>query len=92
MSTVRNLAPGDVVDGPGGAFSATFIAATEHPLYGGLRLVTWVMPDGSVSLDALSPFQHVGDARRTDASQREAALRRALTPGVVGQEGESRGT
>ena len=81
MSTVRDLKPGDVVDGPGGLFTATFIAATEHPIYAGMRLVTWRMPDGSVSLDALSPFQHVGDAREVDASTREAALRRALIPG-----------
>jgi len=90
MSAVRDLAPGDVVDGPGGLFSATFIAATAHPLFGGLKLVVWQMSDGTVSLDALSPFQHVGDVRRSDAGLREAALRRALTPGVAGQEGEKR--
>ena len=80
MTTVRERAPGDVVDGPG-EMSATFIAATEHPIYGGLKLVTWRMSDGSVSLDALSPFQYVGDARRTDTIRREAALREALLPG-----------
>lgn len=79
MSTVRDLAPGDIVEIPGLA-SATFICATAHPLYPALRLVTWRMQDGSISLDALSPFQYVGEARRTDARLREEALRRALMP------------
>jgi hypothetical protein len=79
MSTVRELAPGDVVDQAG--MIATFISSTAHPLYPGLRIVTWRMQDGSLSLDALSPFQYVGEARRTNEQLRQDALRRALQPG-----------
>lgn len=87
MSTVRELAPGGVIDVPGMS-SATFISSIDHPIYRGMRLVTWRMADGSLSLDALSPFQYVGEARRTNEGLREQALRRALVPdtGSTGEE------
>lgn len=76
MTTVNHLFPGDVVRTPVG--SATFIAATDHPLFTGLQLVTWRMADGTWSLDALSGEQEVGQAEATDAAARREALRAAL--------------
>lgn len=78
MSIVKDLIPGDVVFGPLGVVSATFVSATEHPIYGGMQLVTWRMSDGEWSHDALRPDQYVGEAEPADAEAREAALRRAL--------------
>ena len=78
MTTVRELVPGDVVNGPLGIISATFVASTDHPLYEGLQLVIWRMSDGSWSHDALRGDQEVGEPVSTDPDTRTAALRRAL--------------
>tara|TARA_R100000365_G_C2730572_1_gene60906 strand:+ start:581 stop:841 length:261 start_codon:yes stop_codon:yes gene_type:complete len=78
MTTVAELIPGDVIDGPLGILSATFVSAAPHPIYEGLQLVTWRMSDGEWSHDALRPEQYVGEARPSDAETRESALRRAL--------------
>lgn len=80
MTAVQDLEPGDVVDGPAGMGSATFIAACPHPFYPGLMLVIWRMDDGSISLDALRESQDVGQARLTTITQRWDALRDALHP------------
>lgn len=77
MGTVADLIPGDVVRGIGG-ISATFIAATDHPIYAGLKLVLWRMSDGDGSHDALRPDQYVGEVEPADANGRVQALRTAL--------------
>jgi hypothetical protein len=57
--TVKNLICGDVVEQAG--YQATFIGQSPHPRYPDLALVVWRMSDGSVSLDALSYDQEVGE-------------------------------
>lgn len=78
MSTVAELIPGDVIDGPLGILSATFVSAAPHPLYASLQLVTWRMSDGEWMHDALHADQHVGEARAATPADREEALRQAL--------------
>lgn len=83
MSTVAELIPGDVIDGPLGLLSATFVSATPHPIYASLQLVTWRISDGEWMHNALRSDQHVGEARPATPADREEALRRAL----LGSEG-----
>lgn len=62
----------------------TFIARCNHPYYEGLQLVIWRVPanesdtDGSLSLDALSPMQDVGEPMESTPSERRENLHRAL--------------
>lgn len=77
MTTVAELLPGQIVDGPDGAFWATFVAQTEHPLWPHLRLVVWRVAD-SWSHDALDARQYVGTARASTEDERRTNLRRAL--------------
>lgn len=44
---VAELEPGDMIHGN------TLIARATHPFYRGLKLVIWVLKDGSLSLDAV---------------------------------------
>lgn len=75
---VMDLIPGDRVTGL--QFDACFIAATQHPLWPHLRLVTWRLADGSFSLDALNNAQVIGPlSSPTDPAIRRARLRAALT-------------
>ena len=81
MTTVVELLPGQIVDGPAGnpVESATFVAQTEHPIWPHLRLVVWKLHrNDSWSHDALDPRQDVGTARPSTEAERHAALRRAL--------------
>lgn len=73
---VRDLHPGDIVTS--GGSTATYVHQTDHPYWPLLRLVIWRMPDGSVSLDALSSEQEVGDVAPQTRSKRAASLRAAL--------------
>lgn len=79
MTTVRELVPGFVVvlDDR----SATYITQTQHPIWPQLQLVIWRLANGSFSLDALSPHQHVGDVVPSTREQREQQLRGALLAG-----------
>lgn len=81
MTTVAELLPGQIVDGPAGnpVEAATFVAQTEHPIWPQLRLVVWKLHrDDSWSHDALDPQQDVGQARPSTAIGRLYNLRRAL--------------
>jgi hypothetical protein len=78
MTVVQELRPGDVVEGPLGMGLATFIGAMPHPLYGGLQLVIWRMANGSVSFDALSPYQYVGNVPRMTPEYRKRTIEQAL--------------
>lgn len=89
MTTVMSLIPGmqfDVPTLPGtpGGLS-TYVAQTQHPIYTGLRLVIWRMPEGHMvgdwSHDALDPRQDVGEPIPSDAATREQVLRDALIGG-----------
>lgn len=91
MTTVRELVPGDLVILPAASPAlpdrAVYIAQTAHPLYRGLQLVIWRMPDGGLSLDALSPAQYVGEAQTGPLGvpgdgEREQRLRQALHGGA----------
>lgn len=78
MTAVIDLLPGNVVDHFGR--SATFITQCPHPKYDGFALVVWRLDDGTTSLDALSPLQHIGVARPQTGEERIEALERALNP------------
>lgn len=58
---VRDLVGGDVITMPGATMHATFIGRSDHPKYAGLALVVWVLSNGTVSPDALSYDQEVGE-------------------------------
>lgn len=79
---VIDLIPGTVMEDPRDpAVTVTYIAQTVHPLYRGLQLVIWRMPDGSISLDALNPAQVlVGRVRAQTAADITASLRKAIHP------------
>jgi hypothetical protein len=78
--TLAQLLPGDLVRN--GPMEAVFVGALhEHPLYPGLWLAIWRMPDDSVSLDALDPNQHVGLRPLDTHRQRHNRLRQALLGG-----------
>lgn len=79
---VADLTPGDVVALPILGQPTTFVGSlTPHPLYPGLTLVVWRLPDGHPagqwSHDALDPQQYVGEVVSTPAERRQN-LRRAL--------------
>lgn len=76
MSTVADLTPGDIVDNFG--THATFVAATQHPIWPHLQLVIWHLADGTWSHDALNLHQDVGQVRPADLFARRAQLERAL--------------
>ena len=75
--TVNDLLPGAVI--VNGDRSATFIARCWHPLYMGFMLVIWRLDDGTVSLDALTPEQEVGQQVAASEDERVEALRAALS-------------
>lgn len=77
---VTQLQPGDLVRS--GPDSAVYIEQAPHPLYRGLRLVIWKMPDGTWSHDALKPGQDVGEAVPSTPAQRRVRLAYALLPVV----------
>jgi hypothetical protein len=70
---VDELYPGDVIQVPHGR-KATFIVATQHPVWAHLRLVIWRMDDGEVMFDALHNAQDVGE--RVDGGVEQ--LRKAI--------------
>lgn len=77
---VYELKPGDRVQMAGD--EATYVGKIEsHPLFRGVALVIWRMPEGHPvgewSHDALSVTQDVGEVVSTP-DQREQNLRRAL--------------
>lgn len=74
LRIVAELQPGMVIAHTGR--TATVITTCPHPLYQGFTLVVWRLSDGTVSFDALSPRQEVGDEVLGD---RKAALGAALT-------------
>ena len=76
MIRVMNLYPGDLVTS-GGA-SAVCIARTRHPLYPEFALVIWRLEDGTISLDALAPWQEVGELAPASAAERLERLERAI--------------
>lgn len=79
MSTVkvRDLVPGDRVTLAGE--SAVFITQAVHPVWPVLHLVIWRLGDGTVSLDALSVDQEVGELDRlADLGERQDRLIDAL--------------
>lgn len=61
MSAARviDLQPGDLVTN--GDMTAVFIARAKHPVWPVLTLVVWRLQDGTISLDALSAIQEVGE-------------------------------
>jgi hypothetical protein len=77
---VSELTPGDLIcPEVGGSPSwAVFITSCHHPLWPGLRLVIWRMPDGSYSFDALMPGQEVGVLQAQGKEQKERSVRWAL--------------
>lgn len=81
---IRDLRPGDRLDGSPTGESATLISwSVPHPVYPGLALVVWRMGDGRLSLDALDPEQHDVTGSRVVAQsedERLESLRRALDP------------
>jgi hypothetical protein len=76
VTFVAELIPGDLVEGLTGA--ATFVGQLPHPLYPGLQMVIWRMPDRSWSHDALSPAQFVGEALPANYIDRRQRLKAAL--------------
>ena len=38
----------------------TYIAQQKHPLHGSLQLAVWILRDGRIKLDAVSPGAEVG--------------------------------
>lgn len=74
--SVNGLQPGDIVSMAG--LSATFVQQAEHPIWPGLQLVIWRLPDGSWSHDALDPRQVVGERVEQSDEQRHESLRLAL--------------
>lgn len=76
MTKVIDLLPGDEVTS--GPMHATFIVSTSHHKYHGLALVVWRMPDGSLSPDALSYLQDVGEVTASTRDERNARLLGAL--------------
>lgn len=74
--TVAELLPGDEISQLD--TSAVYIAQATHPLYPGLQLVIWRMPDGSWSHDALRASQVAGTAADRSYDARHARLRAAL--------------
>jgi len=56
---VCDLVGGDVVDI--GGRTGTFIGRSDHPRYPSLALVVWRLDNGTVSFDALSYQQEVGE-------------------------------
>jgi hypothetical protein len=81
MAMVWELQPGDLVRQDDTDMEATFITNTPHPLFHGLQLVIWKMPDGSWSLDALRGDQEIGHVVESTRAEREARLRGALLGG-----------
>lgn len=83
MTTVEELQPGDVVSIPSAAAMGLpsvglFVGASQHPKYPSLRLVIWLLSNGTWSLDALSPKQEIGAAHLATPMDRLAALKRWL--------------
>lgn len=76
MSRVIDLVGGDLVRQAG--MEATYVAQSPHPLYKGLQLVVWRMPDGTWSHDALSPIQEVGTVVDSTPHTRIIRLREAF--------------
>lgn len=81
MAKVSELHPGDIVEGQAGlpVESATFIASTDHPVWPHLKLVVWILDNGSVSLGAVDPSQEIGEVRPVSSVNRRLNLRSALT-------------
>lgn len=77
QSRVCDLVPGDLVAIPTGD-SAVYVAQTPHPLWPGLHLVIWRMPDGTWSHDALDARQVVGQVQESTLVERIGRLRWAL--------------
>lgn len=93
-ATVAELQPGDVVNLTGADFAGIFVGSSLHPVYPGLTCVVWLLTDGRWSVDALSPWQVVGDAvRHDDPEERIAFLNRRLAEVTVPdvQAGHDRG-
>jgi hypothetical protein len=68
VARVTDLRPGDLVTN--GGDSAVHITHTEHPAWPVLQLVVWRLQDGTISLDALSPDQEVGDVTAATLAER----------------------
>lgn len=56
----------------------TFIVRCSHPFYEGFQLVVWRLADGTISLDALSPLQDVGEPAESTPTERRENLRKAI--------------
>jgi hypothetical protein len=59
MATVECLLPGDLI-GKGGQ-KGLYLGQGIHPVWPQLKLVIWRLEDGSLSFDALSRMQDVGE-------------------------------
>lgn len=83
MTAVWQLVPGDQVEDRRGGPPPTFVQRAQHPLWPGLQLVIWRMPDGSWSHDALDGRQEVGQAVPATEAERTQRLREALLGDVL---------
>jgi hypothetical protein len=68
VARVTDLRHGDLVTN--GGMSAVHITHIEHPAWPVLQLVVWRLQDGTLSLDALSPDQEVGDVTAATLAER----------------------
>lgn len=83
---VMDVVPGMQVELLGSPEPATFVASCPHPLYQGLLLVVWRMPEGhgagDWSHDALSPVMDLPQTvLPSTLEERSANLRAALLGG-----------
>lgn len=77
MAALWELIAGDEVRSAGTA--GTFITYTDHPIWPGLRLVVWWLPEEERwSHDALHPHQDVGERVTATDEDRMRRLRTAL--------------
>lgn len=74
---VIDLRPGDVVT-EGNSKATIIMIAERHPIYPSMCLVIWRLDNGTVSFDALSPLQELGELVPVTADERNSNLLEAL--------------
>lgn len=74
-TSVIELRPGDVLYHPQ-AGRHMFVARGPHPIWPQLQAVVWCDPSGNLSVDALSPHQHLtGVITNRDESPEQRGLK-----------------